>query len=282
MSSASDVAEKGLEAQGDIMPDTNIPAGIREELDLTLFVACYNEERRVEGTLDTIRAAHAQVQCSYEVIVVDDGSKDNTCAVVEAYAASHLDFPVRLHRNSRNLGLARSFVETAFLGRGRYYRLVCGDNVEPVETMIILLRKMGQADLVLPYYPILPGKSFVRRTISKTFTFMVDLLSGYSIIYYNGCALYRRFHVMRWAPYNYGFGFQADLITMLLDEGCTYIEVPVSGSHFVKEGGRSPLNFRNFISTGHTLFEIFLRRIRRTLFNVELKSGRQKGDLRQD
>jgi hypothetical protein len=32
---------------------------------------------------------------------------------------------------------------------------------------------------------------------------------------------------MRWAPYNYGFGFQADLITMLLEEGADYVEVPV-------------------------------------------------------
>jgi len=249
------------------MPEpAQVPAGIREDLDLTLFVPCYNEEPRITGTLDTIRAAHAEFSCGYEVIVVDDGSTDQTCAVVEAYQRAHPEMPIRLHRNPGNLGLARSFVETAFQGRGRYYRLVCGDNVEPKETMVQLLRQMGKADLVLPYYPVLPGKSLVRRTISKTFTFLVDLLSGYNVHYYNGCALYRRFHVMRWAPYNYGFGFQADLITMLLDEGASFVEMPVPGSHYVKEGGSSPLNFRNFVSTGHTLFEIFLRRIRRVFF----------------
>jgi glycosyltransferase involved in cell wall biosynthesis len=253
------------------MPVESIPAGIREEIDLTLFVPCYNEEERITGTLDTIRAAHAEVPCSYEVIVVDDGSTDRTCAVVEGYQLAHPDLPLRLRRNPTNLGLARSFVETAFHGRGRYYRLVCGDNVEPKETMVILLGQMGRADLILPYYPVLPGKSRSRRLISKTFTFLVDSLGGYSINYYNGCALYRRFHVMRWAPYNYGFGFQADLITMLLEEGATYIQIPVSGSHFVKEGGRSPLNFRNFVSTGHTLFEIFLRRLRKVMFQKKKK-----------
>jgi hypothetical protein len=176
--------------------------------------------------------------------------------------------PVVLHKNPQNLGLARGFVETAFHGRGRYYRLVCGDNVEPKETMVTLLKMLGRADLILPYYPVLPGKSAVRRSISKTFTFLVDFLSGHQVNYYNGCALYRRFHVMRWAPYNYGFGFQADLITMLLDEGATFVQVPVSGFHYVKEGGKSPLNFRNFVSTGHTLFEIFLRRVRRTIFGT--------------
>ena len=242
------------------------PPGVVEELDLTMFVPCYNEEERITGTLETIKAAMAEVPCTYEVIVVDDGSKDRTCEKVAEFQQANPGLPVILRKNPRNLGLARGFVETSFQGRGRYYRLVCGDNVEPKETMVTLLRMIGQADLVLPYYPVLPGKSMVRRAISKTFTFLVDLLSGYSVKYYNGCAIYRRFHVMRWAPYNYGFGFQADLITMLLDEGATHVQVPVSGSHYVKEGGRSPLNCRNFVSTGHTLFEIFLRRMQRIIY----------------
>lgn len=244
-----------------------VPPGVVEEIDLTMFVPCYNEEERITGTLETIKAAMAEVPgCTYEVIVVDDGSKDRTCAKVAEFQQQNPGLPVRLRKNPRNLGLARGFVETSFHGRGRYYRLVCGDNVEPKETMVTLLKLMGQADMVLPYYPVLPGKSVVRRAISKTFTFLVDLLSGYAIHYYNGCGIYRRFHVMRWAPYNYGFGFQADLITMLLDEGATFVQVPVSGSHFVKEGGRSPLNLRNFISTGHTLVEIFLRRVQRMIY----------------
>jgi len=246
---------------------TPAPDGVREDIDLTMFVPCFNEEKRITGTLETIKAAMAEVICSYEVIVVDDGSKDRTCEKVGEFQRANPGIPVILRKNPKNLGLARGFVETSFYGRGRYYRLVCGDNVEPKETMVTLLRMMGQADLVLPYYPVLPGKSAVRRFISKTFTFLVDLLSGYDVNYYNGCALYRRFHVMRWAPYNYGFGFQADLITMLLDEGATFVQVAVSGSHYVKEGDRSPLNFRNFVSTGHTLFEIFLRRVRRTVFS---------------
>jgi glycosyltransferase involved in cell wall biosynthesis len=249
------------------MPLENTADGVVETIDLTIFVPCYNEATRIEGTLETISEAHAELKLAYEVIIVDDGSRDDTAGVVERYLRGHPAFPGRLHRNPRNLGLSRSFVETAFQGKGRFYRLVCGDNVEPKETMVSLASMMGRADMVLPYYPVLPGKSRSRRLISKTFTFLVNLLGGHSIKYYNGCAVYRRFHVMRWAPYNYGFGFQADLITMLLEEGADYIEVPVTGSHFEKSRGSSPLNFRNFVSTGHTLFEILLRRIRRALFS---------------
>jgi glycosyltransferase involved in cell wall biosynthesis len=241
------------------------PAGVREELDLTIFIPCLNEEKRVVPTLETVRAALAEVPLSYEVIVVDDGSRDRTAAVVEEFCRAHPDMPVHLHKNPRNLGLSRSFVDTAFRGRGRYYRLVCGDNVEPKESMVKILRAIGTADIIIPYYPVLPGKSRTRKFISRLYTHLVDLLSGYSIKYYNGCALYRRFHVMRWASHNYGFGFQAHLITTLLDEGATYTEVPLEGFHLTKDRG-SPLNLRNFLSTGHTLCEIFIRRLRRELY----------------
>lgn len=241
------------------------PAGVREELDLTMFIPCLNEEKRVVPTLETVRAAMAEVSLAYEVIVVDDGSTDRTAAVVEEYCRQHPEMPVQLHRNPRNLGLSRSFVDTAFRGRGRYYRLVCGDNVEPKESMLKILRALGTADIIIPYYPVLPGKSRARKFISRLYTRIVDLLGGYQISYYNGCALYRRFDVMRWASYNYGFGFQAHLITTLLDEGATYTQVPLEGFHLTKDRG-SPLNLRNFLSTGHTLCEIFIRRIRRELY----------------
>jgi dolichol-phosphate mannosyltransferase len=252
-------------ADSSLRPIDPVPAGVLEDLDLTMFVPCYNEEERITGTLETIKAAMAEVPCTYEVIVVDDGSKDRTCEKVAEFQQQNPSLPVRLHKNPRNLGLSRSFVDTAFKGRGRYYRLVCGDNVEPKESIVKILRSLGQADIIIPYYPQLPGKSRVRKFISRLFTLIVDMLSGNRIKYYNGCALYHRFDVMRWASYNYGFGFQAQLITALLDEGRTYTEVPLAGFHLTKDRG-SPLNLRNFLSTGHALSEIFLRRLRRVLY----------------
>jgi len=235
-------------------------------VDLTLVVPCLNEERYIADTLDTVRFAMAELPYTYEILVVDDGCTDRTAALVQEYSDAHPDVPIRLHRNPKNLGLTRSYVDGAFLGRGRYYRLVCGDNVEPKETLRAVFSQLGKADLIIPFHTRVPGKSAFRRRLSNTYTFIINTLSGYNINYYNGLPLTLRYNVMRWGPYSFGFGFQAELITRLLDEGATYIQIQVEATHREKSGKNSALNWRNFLSVSHSLVELLIRRIRKHAF----------------
>jgi glycosyltransferase involved in cell wall biosynthesis len=247
-------------------PAQLVPEAVGDSLDLTIAIPCLNEERFIAATLDTVAAAMLELSLSYEVIVIDDGSTDRTVDVVESYRLEHPELPLRLHRNGQNRGLNRCYVDGAFLGRGRYYRMACGDNVEPKETFIAIFRELGKADLIIPYYERLPGKSSFRLALSRAYTFLVNRLSGYRIRYYNGMALTSRYNVMRWGPYSFGFGFQAELITRLLDEGASFIQIPVAASHQPKSGRNSALNWRNSVSVAHTLSEVFIRRVRRRTF----------------
>jgi glycosyltransferase involved in cell wall biosynthesis len=239
---------------------------LTNSLDLTICVPCKNEEKNVLGTLQAIVEALSEVGCSYEIIVIDDGSTDQTSALVEQFLRKHASLPIRLYKNPKNLGLSRTYVNGAFLGRGKYYRYIGGDNAEPKEAIVKILKMMGKADIIIPFHEELVGKSFHRVAISRLYTFLVNLLSGYSINYYNGCAVHLRYNVLRWHSYAYGFGFQADMITRLLQQGATYVQVPVRVGHTNKGPGASPFHIRNIVSTGHTLFEILRRRINVLLF----------------
>ena len=95
-----------------------------DAVEVSFMVPCLNEEANVVGTIETIMSALSRVGCSYEILVFDDGSQDNTAGVVEAFQAKHPQAPVRLFRNKVNRGLSFNFVEAAFHGRGRYYRAV--------------------------------------------------------------------------------------------------------------------------------------------------------------
>lgn len=236
-------------------------------LDVTFVVPCLNEEPRVVPTIETVVAAMRELPYTYEILVIDDGSTDGTSRVVLNYIDAHSELPIVLERRVANRGLTRTYVDGAFLGQGKYYRQVCGDNVEPKETIIASLCELGKADMIIPYHGEVVGKSAFRKWLSNFYTTLVNMLSGYRIRYYNGLATHLRYNVMRWGPYSFGFGFQAELITRLLDEGASFIEVPVVATHQAKSGGNSALNIKNFLSVSHTLLEICIRRVRRRTFH---------------
>jgi glycosyltransferase involved in cell wall biosynthesis len=237
-----------------------------ESLDLTILIPCFNEERYIEATLEEVVAALNELKLSYEILVVDDQSSDSTFTTAERWQRDHPTVNLTVKRNLKNRGLSRTYVDGAFLGRGKYYRLVCGDNVESRETLVKILRRIGEADMIIPYHPIVPGKSVARLFFSRSYTLLVNTISGYSLKYYNGLAVHLRYNVMRWGPYSFGFGFQAELITRLLDEGATYVEIPVEATHVEKDARASAINWRNFLSVMHSLLELLVRRIRRQTF----------------
>jgi len=246
------------------MPSSN---PIAAEIDVTVVISCYNEEAFITDTVDHVAAALRKVGCSYEIIVVDDASKDHSVRKLRDYLQAHPGEPITLKVNDVNRGLGNTYVEAAFLGKGKYYRLCCGDDSEPPEVLVNVLRRIGAADIVIPYQnqDEVAGKTKGRRLLSKTFTFLVNLIGGYRIKYYNGMAIHLRYNVLRWHPSSYGFGFQADMITRLLDEGASYIQIP-SSSVDRKGTASSALGMRNVLSVNHTLLEISIRRFRRLLY----------------
>ncbi|MEN6494378.1 MAG: glycosyltransferase family 2 protein [Thermoguttaceae bacterium] len=243
--------------------------------DLTLFVACYNEEHGVIPSIETVVAAANEVGCTFDIVVVDDGSKDNSVKVVRQYMDEHPELPITLVVNEVNQGVGVNFAAGAFFGRGKYYRMICGDDTETKETLVEVFRRLGEADMILTYHIDSRARHWMRRVISRVFTFLVNRISGYRIHYYNGLAVHLRQNVMLWHSNAHGFGFQADLITRLLDMGATYTEVPVVPLERAA-GKTSAFTLRNFASVGHTMLELFIRRVAKLLypnFTSRLKHG---------
>jgi hypothetical protein len=176
------------------------------------------------------------------------------------YIRSHPDDHILLRRNRVNRGLAQNYFDAAFMGKGTYYRLICGDDAEPKDTMLAVFREIGGADMLIPYYVSSEGKSLYRRMLSNAYARLVNAISGLRLHYYNGLAVHLRYNVMRWHPNTRGFGFQADIICMLIDQGFSYKEVPVKTIER-KKGDSKALTFKNMLSVAHTLIDIIIRRV---------------------
>ncbi len=234
-------------------------------IDLTLFVACYNEEKNITATLGTIVAACKEVGCTYEILVIDDASSDNSVGVIREYMRSYPQVPIILKVNEHNEGLGNNYTEAAFLGHGTWYRLVCGDNVESKEMLVKVFSQIGKAELIIPYHSNKGNRTLFRSALSKSFTALVNLIGGHKLRYYNGLPLTRRYYVMRWHSNAHGFGFQADLITRLLDRNFTFIEIPVQPQERT-EGHSAAITFKNLCSVGHSLMTILIRRVSKVCY----------------
>ena len=229
-------------------------------LDITIFVSCYNEEDFIDETLSTIIQAMTTVDKTYEIIVIDDGSTDRSVQLVNAFIARHQSVNIILRVNKENKGLAQNFIDAAFIGRGKYYRLICGDNAEPISTIVNVISMMGQADMIIPYYVSAEGKSLYRRSVSKIYTWLINLISGNKLNYYNGLQVHLRHNVMRWHPNTRGFGFQAGLVCLLLEKGFSYKQVPCITIE-KRGGGGNALTLKNLRSVMHTMLSILMRRL---------------------
>jgi glycosyltransferase involved in cell wall biosynthesis len=232
-------------------------------VEVSFLVPCLNEEKNVVATVKTIIAAASRARCSYEILVFDDGSSDNTAGVVTAYQAANPGDPIRLFRNKTNRGLAYNFVEGAFQARGRYYRAVPGDNVELAESIEQIIRARGTADIIVPHFVEIRNRPLRRTLVSKLYTSLVNLASGYRLSYYNGNPLYLREHVRRYHVECTGFGYQAEFLTRLIYEGANFREIPLVA---LDREGSASINLTNILSVSHSLITIALRRLRIILF----------------
>lgn len=98
---------------------------------LSIVIPAYNEEQRLPQTLKRVRQYLRARGADAEVIIVDDGSRDATAAVVEAARAEFS--ALRLLSNGRNRGKGYSVRHGLLEARGRVVLFTDADLSAPIE-----------------------------------------------------------------------------------------------------------------------------------------------------
>jgi glycosyltransferase involved in cell wall biosynthesis len=99
-------------------------------IELSVVIPAYNEAEVIGDTVARV-SAYLQANGSHELLVVDDGSRDATPAIVEAFAADHPN--VRLVRNPGNRGKGFAIRNGVLHSRGEYVLFTDADLVYPIE-----------------------------------------------------------------------------------------------------------------------------------------------------
>jgi glycosyltransferase involved in cell wall biosynthesis len=229
-----------------------------DELDLTIFVACRNEQGNIGRTLNEVKRSLEIYPYSYEIIVADDASRDGSIAEIEDFIRRNPGVNITLKRNTRPRGVNHNLCDAAMLGRGRYFQFISGAFQNRIETQRAVFDMLGSADLVLTYLsPDL--RVWHRRELSRLYTRLVNFVSGYNVRHYHGTPLFRRSDVLRWHSYH-SVGFFTDMITRMFDEGITYIQIPTT-CHEREVGKSRALRLRNVVSLFLGFVDMLLRRV---------------------
>lgn len=119
---------------------------------ISVIMPAYNAAQYIEKS---IRSVQAQTFLNWELIVVDDCSEDNTVQTVTEMAQK--DHRIRLYRNERNLGVAKSRNLGLELSKGNYVAFIDSDDLwypEKLEFQRNCMQQTG-ADLVYTAYSIM-------------------------------------------------------------------------------------------------------------------------------
>ncbi len=219
--------------------------------EVALVLPAYNEEKDLPVLLTRIGEAMQRQALSYQIIVVDDGSKDRT-AHIATEAARTMPLKLIQHEVNRGLGGAMQTGLAAAMDAAKFVVTMDSDNShDPVyiADMVKFLDGHPAVDYVIVsrYQPgsVVVGVPYYRQLLSYGCFFLLKVLAPYKSVrdYSTGFRGYRA-EVLTAAAKSYdnklieesGFVCQLELLLKLRAIGAVAAEIPYVLRYDLKEG----------------------------------------------
>jgi len=219
---------------------------------VSFVIPVHNEEAAIPLVLDSVSKVVKEEALDAEIIVVDDGSTDQTGAVAASHGARVVSIPMNVGYGA---ALKRG-IETASHSR---IVIVDGDASYPVEQVGELLHRLERFDLVIG---LRTGGTYYRSLITTPFRLMYLLLVWFVVGRMipdpnSGFRAFRREGVMEFLPVMcHGFSFTTSMTTLYLLSGRTVDFVPIP---YRRRVGKSKIRFfRDMLRTGQLLCSVIL------------------------
>ena len=230
-----------------------------QNLTYTLVIPAYNEGARLAPTLERVLGYIARHECDAEVIVVNDGSRDNTADIVRSFAQDHPS--LRLVENPGNRGKGYSVRNGVLHARGRVVLFTDADLSSPIEEVPKLLQALAAgADIAIGSRWLqaelqTKRQSLHRQFFGRIFNLLLRITLG---LHFKdtqcGFKAFRQRAALAVFPLQKieGWGFDPEILFLARKVGLKVQEVPVVWAH---DGGTRI----NPIADGARMFVEMLR-----------------------
>ena len=212
---------------------------MRPAPQLSIIIPAYNEAKRISRTLETLRKYLEGTNWTAEVIVVNDGSSDETVAVVESYRSQWN--ALRLIDNGSNQGKGFSVRNGALVAQGDVILFTDADLSAPITEAPKLVDPIANGECDVTFGSRAVDRSLIgvhqspfRETSGRIFNLFVQGLTGLPFkdtqcgfkAFRRGISVpvFERQTIM-------GFGFDPEILYIAKKRGLRLREIPVRWDH---------------------------------------------------
>src|SRR5262245_37234731 len=207
-------------------------------MQLSVVIPAYNEEKRLGRTFDTIIEYLKRTGREWEIVVHDDGSRDETAALVNRYSSQHPS--IRLSQVNVNHGKGYAVKHGMLAARGDWRLLMDADLSTPMEEfdklwpwtqqgfpIVIGSRKIKGAQIEVRQPWLRQRMGLAYSYLSKWFlaTPVLDFTCGFKLFRGDAAGdIFRRSLIERW-------GYDSEILFIAHRLGYKIKEVPVVWRH---------------------------------------------------
>lgn len=109
---------------------------------ISIIIPCYNEEKNINRTFDALLNLAEEKDYQFEIIAVNDGSKDGSWNVIKTYAEKHQQ--VKGVNLMTNYGLSQAYMAGFKNSQGEYLITLAADLETPIENVVKVIELLNR------------------------------------------------------------------------------------------------------------------------------------------
>jgi glycosyltransferase involved in cell wall biosynthesis len=204
---------------------------------LSYFFPAHNEEANLEGLVAEALETLPTLADTFEIIAVDDGSRDGTAAIADALAAAHSDV-VRVVHHETNLGYGAALRSGFAASRYDLVAFTDGDRQFKVADIGLLTARLAEPDKpdVVVGFRIKRADPLIRTLYARAYRLANRIFFRLEVTDVDcACKLFRREALDGLRVESGGAFFSAELLIKLRAAGRSVVEVGVP--HYPRTAG---------------------------------------------
>jgi glycosyltransferase involved in cell wall biosynthesis len=227
---------------------------MNKKLSVTIIIPVYNEGENIVYVVNNLKNELNKVPIEYEIIVVDDGSNDNTKEVLKSLSKEN----IKIITHPENMGYGEAILTGIKNAKYEYIATIDADGSYLAEDLVNLISEIEGYDLVIGARK---GKEFwgsmLKHPARILFLFLAEFTVGEKIPDVNsGLRIFKKssFLELKFPAICRGFSFSSTMTLAFLAEGKFVKFVPIS---YLPRKGKSKVNYiRDTLRTLQVLVEI--------------------------